>query len=206
MRDALLIPLATVYLLLLGALFAYGLNFFYLTWRALLRARPDPAAPALHEWPSVTVQLPIYNELYVAERLIAAAAQLDYAPGRLEIQVLDDSTDETFRLVRAAVARWQARGVNVVHLPRKDRTGYKAGALAYGLSQARGEFIAIFDADFIPPADFLRCTVPHFQNRPRLAFVQTRWGHVNAPDSLLTRVQALAIDAHFAIEQGARSA
>ncbi|RME45308.1 MAG: glycosyltransferase, partial [Caldilineae bacterium] len=129
---------------------------------------------------------------------------LDYPPDRLEIQVLDDSTDETAHLARAAVQRWQAKGVRIVHLHRRQRTGFKAGALAEGLRRAQGEFLALFDADFIPPPDFLRRTIPHFQN-PRLAFVQTRWGHVNRDYSFFTRLQALAIDAHFLIEQFARS-
>lgn len=204
MPDSILIPIAILYLGIVGALFVYGVNFFYLTYLALKRrGRPDRQL-ALPDLPRVTVQLPIYNELYVVDRLIEAAASLDYPPELLQIQVLDDSTDETFELVEGAVERWKARGVNLVHLFRANRAGYKAGALANGLDHADGEFIAIFDADFVPPPDFLKRALPHFQN-PRVAFIQTRWGHLNRSYSLFTSLQALAIDAHFVVEQFARS-
>jgi cellulose synthase/poly-beta-1,6-N-acetylglucosamine synthase-like glycosyltransferase len=205
MLDLLLVPITVVYLLIITALFIYGVNFYYLTlvaWRAR-RAHPQP--PPMAEWPPATVQLPIYNERYVAERLIDAAANLDYPVDKLEIQVLDDSTDDTVELARQAAARARGRGINVQHLRRTERTGYKAGALADGLERATGEFIAIFDADFIPPPDFLRRTVPHFQRDARLAFAQTRWGHVNRDHSFLTLLQALSIDAHFVVEQFARA-
>lgn len=204
MPEWLLAPVVILYLGVVGLLFAYGVNFFYLTYLAWHHRHVALAAPALDQWPRVTVQLPIYNELYVAERLINAAAQLDYSRALLEIQVLDDSTDETAALVRAAVARWRAQGVNIVHLPRDERVGFKAGALAEGLARAQGDFIAIFDADFIPPADYLKRTLPHF-HEARTAFVQTRWGHVNREYSFLTFLQSLAIDAHFMVEQFARS-
>ncbi|MEW5961397.1 MAG: cellulose synthase family protein, partial [Chloroflexota bacterium] len=206
MLDLLFVPIAILYLLVVGALFVYGLNFFYLTYVAWRRGRfAPPPPPAAVAWPAVTVQLPIYNELYVAERLIEAAARLDYPAGRLEIQVLDDSTDETVQLSGAAVERWRSRGVNIVHVHRTARPGFKAGALAAGLERAHGEFLAIFDADFIPPPDFLKQTLPYFSQRPNLAFIQTRWGHVNSHYSFLTLLQSLAIDAHFMIEQFARS-
>lgn len=192
-----------VHAFLLIALFAYGINFYYLailTWR---NNKPDPTAPPLNDYPYVTVQLPLYNELYVAERLIDAVAQLEWDPERLEIQALDDSTDETRDLIQAAVERWRAQGVNIRHLHRTHRDGFKAGALAEGMKQARGEFIAYFDSDFIPPHDFLIKTVPYLSD-PKLAFVQTRWGHVNREYSFLTFLQSLAIDAHFMVEQFAR--
>ena len=201
MLDLLLVPIAVVYLAVIGLLFIYGINFFYLTflaWR-YKDARVEP--PSQTEWPAVTVQLPIYNELYVAERLINA---FDYPSDRLEIQVLDDSTDETVQVVARAVERVSARGIRICHVQRAERVGYKAGALANGLALARGEYLAIFDADFVPPADFLKRTLPHFQD-PRLAFVQTRWGHLNRKYSFLTFLQSLAIDAHFVVEQFARS-
>jgi cellulose synthase/poly-beta-1,6-N-acetylglucosamine synthase-like glycosyltransferase len=159
---------------------------------------------------AVTVQLPIYNEMYVAERLIEAAAGLDYPAERLEIQVLDDSTDETAQIVARTVQRFQAKGMNITLLHREVRSGYKAGALAAGLTKASGELMAIFDADFVPSVDFLRRTVPHFYieveaNARRIAFIQTRWGHVNRDYSFLTFLQSLAIDAHFVVEQMARS-
>jgi cellulose synthase/poly-beta-1,6-N-acetylglucosamine synthase-like glycosyltransferase len=154
--------------------------------------------------PYVTVQLPIYNELYVAERLIEAAAALDYPRDRLEIQVLDDSTDETVSLVAGTVGRIQSQGIDIHHLHRVERHGYKAGALADGLQTAKGEFIAIFDADFIPNPDFLKRILPYFDHE-RIAFVQGRWGHLNSGYSLLTFLQSLSLDAHFAVEQLARS-
>lgn len=204
MLDLLLLPVALLYLGITGALFAFGINFFYLTYLAL-RTRPlSPPIPLLADLPVVTVQLPIFNELYVAERLIDAAARLDYPPEKLQIQVLDDSTDETVALIERVVVAWRERGIVIEHLHRSDRAGYKAGALANGLGCARGEFIAVFDADFVPPPDFLKRVLPHIRN-PKIAFVQTRWGHLNEDYSLFTFLQALAIDAHFMVEQFARS-
>lgn len=203
MIDLLLIPIAILYLLVVGLLFVYGLHFFYLTYISWRDRGRTPAAPPLVDYPPVTVQLPVYNELYVVKRLIDAAANLDYPAERLEIQVLDDSTDETSRLVLQLVKAWSARGVNIVHLHRTRRQGFKAGALEAGLKQSNGEFLAIFDADFIPPPDFLLHTIPHFQD-PQVAFVQTRWGHVNRDYSILSALQAISIDAHFVVEQFAR--
>lgn len=203
MLDLFLVPIAVTYLIVVGLLFIYGLNFFYLTCLAWKRRDEHLRPPPMSVWPRVTVQLPIYNELYVAERLIEAAARLDYPAHLLEIQVLDDSTDETAQVVRSAVERLRRRGVEIYHLHRQIRNGFKAGALANGLLTARGEFLALFDADFIPPTDFLKRTLPHFQN-PRLAFIQTRWGHVNRDYSFLTVLQSLTIDAHFMVEQFAR--
>ena len=152
----------------------------------------------------VTVQLPIYNEFYVAGRLIDDVARMDYPADRLEIQVLDDSTDETSDILAEVVAQWRDKGIDIIHVRRPDREGYKAGALAHGLALARGELIAIFDADFLPRPDFLRDAVPVLVADPGLAFVQARWGHVNRGSSLLTRLQAVAIDGHFGIEQAGR--
>ncbi len=200
------IPIAIVYLLVVSALFVYGLNFFYLSLRAWMNRRTlAPRHPAaLDRFLPVTVQLPIYNEWYVAERLIAAAAALDYPRDLLDIQVLDDSTDETSAIVERTVARLRAQGINIAHLHRAERNGYKAGALADGLQQACGEYIVIFDADFVPPPDFLKRILPHFDS-DRVAFVQARWSHLNREYSLLTFLQSLSIDAHFAVEQLARS-
>jgi cellulose synthase/poly-beta-1,6-N-acetylglucosamine synthase-like glycosyltransferase len=204
MLDLLFIPSAILYLLVVGALFVYGINFFYLTYITLRDRKVTLPEPRLDELPPVTIQLPIYNEMYVAERLIAAAAALDYPQSLLEIQVLDDSNDETQEIVARKVTQLQRQGFNICHLHRMQRSGFKAGALAAGLERAQGSFIAIFDADFIPGRDFLRRTLPHFSD-PRVAFVQTRWGHVNRDYSLLTHLQSLAIDAHFMVEQFARS-
>ena len=183
----------------------YGLNSLVLTVIYLWvrrRRRCPPLPPEV--WPSVSVQLPIYNELHVAERLIAAAANLDYPRELLQIQVLDDSTDETAVLARQAVARWARKGLNIRHEHRLDRAGFKAGALAAGMRSATGELLAIFDADFVPPSDFLRRIVPHFGS-PQVGCVQARWSHLNRNYSLLTRLQAIGIDGHFVVEQGARS-
>jgi cellulose synthase/poly-beta-1,6-N-acetylglucosamine synthase-like glycosyltransferase len=210
MLDLLLAPVAVIYLLVVSALFGFGIHFFYLTMLAWRKKSLRPQLPALTEWPLVTVQLPIYNELYVAQRLIDAAARLEYPPQRLQIQVLDDSTDETVQIIAQVVNYWRTQGVNIQHLHRQQRAGFKAGALAAGLESANGEFIAIFDADFLPGSDFLQRALPYFyikaqqSDRP-VAFVQTRWGHVNRDYSFLTFLQSLAIDAHFVIEQFARS-
>src|SRR5215831_7658273 len=176
-------------LLLLGLL-VYGLNAYVMValhwWTrrgATASPPPDPAG-----WPVVTVQLALYNERYVARRLLEAAGALHYPADRLEIQVLDDSTDDTPAIVAEAVSRLRARGIAVVHVRRAERTGFKAGALAAGLASATGEFVAIFDADFVPPPEFLRRTIPYFAD-PRVAVVQTRWGHLNRDFSFLTTAQ-----------------
>ena len=202
---------ATLYAIAMAVLLAYGLN---LLWMALVYARqdrlrtgpvPDPDETPTPDasWPAVTVQLPLYNEAAVVEQLIDACARIDYPRRLLEIQVLDDSTDETTALAARRVRHWQARGLDISHLHRIDREGYKAGALAHGLRLARGELIAIFDADFLPQPDFLRRLVPAFDG-PHVGMVQARWGHLNPDDSLLTRIQAYGLDAHFAVEQYVR--
>jgi GT2 family glycosyltransferase len=197
--------LAIVYAAASAVLFAFGLNGLWLALRHRRQGglRPTPDVPAPARWPAVTVQLPLYNEPLVVERLIDAAARLDY-PGPLEVQVLDDSTDETGRLAAARVAYWQARGCRIVHLRRPDRHGFKAGALAHGLARAAGELVAVFDADFVPGPDFLRHTVPVLCADPGLGLVQARWGHLNADGALLTRVQAALLDTHFVVEQDVR--
>lgn len=154
--------------------------------------------------PFVTIQLPIYNELYVVERLIDAIAAFDYPKERFEIQVLDDSTDETVEIIAKKVKEIQAKGIDIQHIRRENRQGFKAGALAYGLKICKGEFIAIFDADFVPPKDFLQKTIPHFSTS-NVGVVQTRWQHLNENYSLLTQLQAFGLDAHFTIEQGGRN-
>lgn len=204
--SSLLVPIAIIYLLVVAALFVYGLNFFLLAWHAYrdrhMLQNPE-SLPLIHV-PSVTVQLPIYNERYVARRLIESAAGLDYPKDLLEIHVLDDSTDDTRQIAAETVERLRSEGVNIKHLHREDRRGFKAGALADGLKLAQGQFILIFDADFVPAADFLKRALPYF-DKERVAFVQARWGHLNSDYSLLTFLQALSIDAHFAVEQLARS-
>jgi cellulose synthase/poly-beta-1,6-N-acetylglucosamine synthase-like glycosyltransferase len=163
-----------------------------------------PTLPAGEAWPMVTVQLPIYNEMYVVERLIDSIAAFDYPADKLEIQVLDDSTDETTEIVAHKVAEWRQRGLDIVLLHRTNRQGYKAGALKEGMQTVKGEFVAIFDADFLPHPNFLRTTIPHFQD-PKVGVVQTRWEHLNRNYSILTRLQAFALDAHFSVEQQGRN-
>jgi cellulose synthase/poly-beta-1,6-N-acetylglucosamine synthase-like glycosyltransferase len=155
--------------------------------------------------PRVTVQLPVYNELYVAKRLINAVCALTYPKNKLEIQVLDDSTDETQDICRAEVARFKQMGYDIIHLHRAERTGFKAGALQAGLEVAKGELIAIFDADFIPSPDFIKKTAPYFSD-PKLGMVQTRWDHLNEEYSLITRAQAFGLAGHFVVEQNGRNA
>ena len=198
--------LGIVYLIAALSLALYGANAVFLAV-LYLRSRRDPAprAPEPENWPMVTVQLPIYNEFYVVKRLIDAVARLDYPRERLQVQVLDDSTDDTTRLARARVAHHRTRGLGIELVHRSNRVGFKAGALARGLETARGEFIAIFDADFVPPSNFLKSTVPHLVAEPRLGFVQTRWGYLNAGYSALTRAQTIALDGHFVVEHLGRN-
>jgi len=155
--------------------------------------------------PKVTVQLPTFNEMYVVNRLIDSVVELDYPKDRLEIQVLDDSIDETVEIAKAKVAEWQKQGFDVKYIHRTDRSGFKAGALAEGLKTAKGEFIAIFDADFLPKKDFLKRIIPHFKNG-ELGMIQSRWEHINEKYSMLTKLQAFGLDAHFSVEQGGRNA
>jgi len=196
--------IVVLYFAVLGLLALFGLHRLWLVllyWRA--QRRPRPPAPIQQDLPAVTVQLPLYNERFVAERLIDAVARLDYPRDRLQVQVLDDSTDDTRDVVAAAVARWRAVGVDIVQVRRSDRTGYKAGALENGLKTASGEIVAIFDADFVPDRDFLRLTVGEFGD-PRVGMVQARWGHLNVNESILTRVQAMMLNGHFVVEHTAR--
>ena len=198
--------LLAIYYLTLGSLAIYGshrLVLIALYYRNRHRLNPSVAAPS--DWPVVTIQLPLFNEMYVASRLIDSICRLDYPRDRLEIQVLDDSTDETSKLVSERVSHYLSRGFRIDHLRRTHRHGYKAGALENGLTRARGNLLAVFDADFSPRPDFLKQTVPHFAN-PEVGMVQARWEHINRRYSLLTRIQAILLDGHFAIEHAARHA
>jgi cellulose synthase/poly-beta-1,6-N-acetylglucosamine synthase-like glycosyltransferase len=161
--------------------------------------------PTLTEYPKVAIQLPIYNEMFVVERLLDAMAKLDYPREKLIVQVLDDSTDATVQIVARKVEALRAEGLDVRHVRRGSRAGYKAGALAYGLTQMDAEFVAVLDADFVAPPDFLSKTIPHLVANPELAVVQGRWGHLNTDDNLLTRGQTLALDGHFVVEQTGRN-
>ena len=183
---------------------SYGLNALVSVVLYLFHRTETRVCPDVRETPPVTVQLPIYNEMYVLERLLSAVIALDYPRDRLHIQVLDDSTDATTELAERLVGRHSARGVHIDLIHRDNRSGFKAGALKQGFREAKGEYIAIFDADFVPEPDFLLRTVPHFLENPTLGLIQTRWGHINADYSGLTRAQAIALDGHFVVEQTAR--
>jgi cellulose synthase/poly-beta-1,6-N-acetylglucosamine synthase-like glycosyltransferase len=197
-----------LYFAVLLLLCSYGVHRAHLVWlcvryRRALRAALTRSTIDERELPIVTVQLPLYNEATVVERLLDSVARFDYPHDRLEIQVLDDSTDETEALARRKVLELRDRGLDVVYLRRSNRVGYKAGALEYGLERAKGSLVAIFDADFVPQPDFLRAVVGDFQD-PKVGMVQTRWAHLNRDESLLTSVQALMLDGHHLVENRAR--
>ncbi len=160
--------------------------------------------PETVDFPFITVQLPVYNEKYVISRLLESVLKLDYPPDRFEIQVLDDSTDETIDIIKNILENRENKNIKITYLHRDKRSGYKSGALLEGLEKTEGEFIAIFDADFIPGENFLKKTIPYFKD-PEIGLVQTRWGHINENYSLLTRLQAFGLNAHFTVEQVGRS-
>lgn len=198
--------LGIVYAVVALWLAAYGLNAFILASLYLFHRQEALPTPSFDRGalPAVTVQVPVYNERHVIVRVIDAVASLDYPRDRLQIQILDDSTDETLRLARARAAFHRREGLDIEVLRRPKREGFKAGALSWGLARARGEYVAIFDADFRPHSDFLLRTIPHFQDHRRLGLVQARWSHLNAEFSPLTRAQAIAFDGHFVVEQTGR--
>jgi len=191
------------YVAALAVLGVFGLHRLALLRRFRWDTKEAPVRIPDDELPSVTVQLPLYNERTVAGRLIRAAGKLDYPADRLEIQVLDDSDDETVEIVDREVAALVEAGIHAVAVRRDDRSGFKAGALDYGLKSARGEFVAVFDADFTPHPDFLRSLVGHFRDS-KVAMVQARWGHQNREDSVLTRAESALLDGHFVIEHKVR--
>src|ERR1700732_402560 len=195
----------SAYFFVLIILAVYGWHRYYLVYLYMRnRDREPKPGPALSPLPVVTVQLPLYNEVYVADRLIDAVCRIEYPRELLEIQVLDDSIDETRAIANQAVRRWADRGVDIKYIHRRNRTGFKAGALEAGLKTARGEVVGIFDADFIPTADFLLRLMPHFGDA-EVGMVQARWGHINADYSLLTKIQAILLDGHFVLEHGGRN-
>lgn len=211
------ITLCVVYALILFVLSIYGIHRSYLVWMTVrLRKRLrilGQGVPAISlskivegsDLPFVTIQLPIFNESTVVRRLIDKVARIQWPRDRLEIQVLDDSTDETRDLAQRRVRALRRTGLDIVYIHRTNRVGYKAGALAAGLAVAKGDFVALFDADFLPPSDFLRAVMAHFDD-PQIALVQTRWGHLNRERSILTRVGALMLDGHHLIENRVRAA
>jgi cellulose synthase/poly-beta-1,6-N-acetylglucosamine synthase-like glycosyltransferase len=204
-----------IYLFALMSLFIYGMNCYLLMIFYFLKS---PAALRQHQkikekffrnvprkdWPRVTIQLPVYNERYVVKRLIQSVCRFDYPKELFEIQILDDSTDDTVDIAKAVAGEMRRQGFDIGYIHRDDRTGFKAGALKEGLKYAKGELVGIFDADFIPNPEFLKETIPYFTD-PRIGMLQTRWGHINSDYSLLTRAQSMGIDGHFGIEQAARA-
>ena len=198
----LLIP----YFIVLSLLAGYGIHRYILVYLYYKHRKNRTTEPAAHfeNLPRITVQLPIFNEQYVVERLLEAVCKLDYPREKLDIQVLDDSTDETVDVARALVERYAALGNPITYHHRTNRHGFKAGALAEGMESAKGEFIAIFDADFTPPEDFLMRTIHHFTD-PKIGMVQTRWTHINRNYSFLTEVEAILLDGHFVLEHSGRA-
>ena len=197
----------TVYLVSLTFIVVYSLgqlHLVYLFFRHRKHMLPEPSLTG-DDVPFVTIQLPIYNELYVVERLLEACASQDYPKDRFEIQLLDDSNDETVSLAASKLKELELRGFLVSHVRRPERTGFKAGALAYGLDVAKGDFVAIFDADFLPRADYLRTAMAQF-TEPEIGVVQARWEHINRSYSVFTEMQAFHLDAHFTVEQLGRNA
>jgi len=193
-------------LILLYALAQLNLLFNYLRAQSKEKNQVTPLFDLTNsnEIPYVTIQLPVYNEMYVMERLLDNIAEIDYPKDKLEIQVLDDSTDETVTTTAAQINELKKTGLDIQHIHRTNRDGFKAGALKEGLEIAKGEFIAIFDSDFLPTKDWLLRTIPHFKD-DKIGVVQTRWSHINRNYSLLTKVQAFALDAHFTLEQTGRN-
>lgn len=198
----LLIP----YFIVLIMLAAYGAHRYVLVYLYYKHRKNRTTAPAsrFEELPRVTVQLPIFNEQFVVERLLDAISQLDYPLDKLDVQVLDDSTDETVAVAKGLVEHYAARGFPITYIHRTNREGFKAGALANGLKTAQGEFVAIFDADFTPPPDFLMKTIHHLHD-PKIGMVQTRWTHINRNYSFLTEVEAILLDGHFVLEHSGRA-
>lgn len=215
MTESLQYVWLVIYLFALVALFTYGMNCYLLMIYYRLKC---PKALRLHaeikknfyreypikNWPRVTIQLPIFNERYVVERLIKSVSRFDYPKELLEIQIVDDSTDDTVDIAKALAKQMKGQGLDIQYIHRDNRTGFKAGALKEGLKTAKGELVGIFDADFVPHPEFLRETVPYFTD-PKTGMLQTRWGHINSDYSLLTRAQSMGIDGHFGVEQAARA-
>ncbi|MEQ9619291.1 MAG: glycosyltransferase family 2 protein [Deltaproteobacteria bacterium] len=198
------IILTSVYAVTLIFLCVFGLHRYYLSYLYTKNKDKKPSPKEKYKTlPAVTVQLPIYNEMYVVERLISSVCRIDYPGDLLEIQVLDDSTDNTTEIAARCVRGYKEQGLNIHYIHRGNREGFKAGALREGLKTVGGELIAVFDADFIPPEDFLKKTVDYFSD-PEIGMVQVRWGHVNLDFSTLTKAQSILLDGHFMIEQTSR--
>ncbi len=201
--------LYVIFLVIGWILMLYTLNFYYLAYHSRNNIRHEKKKRQRVDLPTnlpiVTIQLPLYNEKYVVRRLIDAVCKMDYPKDKIQIQVLDDSDDDTVDLIRSIVDEYRFKGFDIVHMHRTDRRGYKAGALKEGTKKAKGEFVAIFDADFVPPSWFLKRAIGHFYSDPRIGLVQCKWGHINESYSTLTEAQAVSLDLHFLIEQKAKS-
>ncbi|MBL7686237.1 MAG: glycosyltransferase family 2 protein [Deltaproteobacteria bacterium] len=206
--DILFIIFIAIYFLILAILAVFGMHRYYIAYlyyrHKNTRYTNPPAFEEIKDLPFVTIQLPIYNEKYVLPRLVKAVCGIEYPKDKLEIQVLDDSTDETTESARNIVKAYASKGYPIVFIHRTNREGYKAGALHEGLQVAKGELVAIFDADFVPNSDFLKRLVPHFVSSPKVGMVQARWGHINPDYSLLTKAQSIFLDGHFVIEHTGR--
>jgi len=200
------ILITIIYSISLLYIFLFSLGQLHLAWIYIRNKKSQPVSTQpLTVFPFVAVQLPVYNEKYVVERLLDAVSKFNYPKDRLDIQILDDSTDETTEIISKKMEELTPLQLDIKLLHRTNRVGYKAGALAESMKSVKGEFIAIFDADFIPASDFLMKTIPHFSDS-HIGVVQTRWGHINKDYSILTKLQAFGLDAHFSIEQTARNA
>src|SRR5215469_6225445 len=198
---ALLIP----YFVVLVLLASYGVHRYTLVYLYYKKKnRETQPIEEFTELPRLTIQLPIFNEQFVVDRLLQAVCRLEYPRDKLDIQLLDDSTDETRGVAHSLVEHYRSQGYPITYLHRSNRSGFKAGALHEGLKTAKGEFVAIFDADFVPPADFLLRTIHHFTN-PKVGMVQTRWTHINRNYSFLTEVEAILLDGHFVLEHSGRA-
>lgn len=207
MTNILMIIILALYTVSVLFLFFYSISQAYLVIKYISTRRKtyrDVLGLPDSNLPSITIQLPLYNEIFVAERIIDAAINLDYPAHKKQIQILDDSDDETTSIIERKIAPYKKSGINIQHICRRQRTGFKAGALRHALALATGEYIAIFDADFIPPKDFLQKALPHFSDK-NIGMVQTRWEHINRNQSLLTELQAFGLDAHFRVEQTGRN-
>jgi len=194
-----------IYIFSIAVLFIFAAHYIFILYFYIKTKNKSISLPqTLKHYPDVTIQLPLYNEKYVAKRLIESVIKIDYPIDKLEIQVLDDSNDETVDICKNLVSKYRLLGHNIHYIHRKIRIGYKAGALKEGLANASGEYIAIFDADFVPKVDFLKRTLSYFNDK-KIGMVQTRWEHINREQSWITKAQAIALDAHFSLEQEVRN-
>ncbi|MEP7146066.1 MAG: cellulose synthase family protein [bacterium] len=205
--DSIILSAYIISLTILFFFGAHGFNMIYYYFKTFNKRTIDLSEEDLFmtEYPVVTIQIPLYNEQYVITRLIDSVLRMDYPKDKLEVQILDDSTDESTKIISEHIKKYLHQNYDISHIHRTNREGYKAGALRVGLETAKGEFVAVFDADFIPRKKFLKRTIPYFYKNAKLGLVQTRWEHLNREYSLMTKTQAIALDGHFVIEQAVRN-